>query len=362
MYTNYFVSGAITDNKIFWCTRDKGDFCFFNLNDEHSKYIYLNNEFIMNQEFSAVVYAKGNIVYGVSEAGKYFWKYIINENKLKMYDIECQGYALDWICNSCMVGDELVIVPSRAEVVLWINTNNGKVFVKNINNEQIKKDHDKRIFINDKLLLGQLTHDGVIDVFRYNEYCFMKIDLKNRNIIKINYPKEIGKIADIEYYDGSYYLINEDGILAKWDVVLDKYEIISEYMPGMERITANNGILWLLPRYIDNIKQFDLKTGEIISEYAYPKNVQLDKSVMYDKYMTNNGYIIENKYIKCCSVYGCNLMFVIDKNRNKGKFYDVFNFESENLKQYYNKYKSEIYYEKSKSLKSFLEYNIETNN
>ena len=40
MKTNYFVCGAIQNNKIYWQNRDDGEFCCFDLKNNIFKYLY----------------------------------------------------------------------------------------------------------------------------------------------------------------------------------------------------------------------------------------------------------------------------------------------------------------------------------
>ena len=184
--TNYFVCGAIQKNKIYWQNRDDGDFCCFDLNTNTFKYLYTMGK--MN--FSAVICADDNYVYGISESGKFFWKYSLLHDKIYMFEINCQGYALDWVCNSVLTESYLVIIPSRAEIVVWINIKNGNVVAKNIKNE-VQVEHEKRIYVNEKVFLGQINHNNKMVAFNYKDGYVLEVDYINLIVKKNVYPKEI---------------------------------------------------------------------------------------------------------------------------------------------------------------------------
>lgn len=348
--TNYFVCGAIQKNKIYWQNRDDGDFCCFDLNTNTFKYLYTMGK--MN--FSAVICADDNYVYGISESGKLFWKYSLLHDKIYMFEINCQGYALDWVCNSVLTESYLVIIPSRAEIVVWINIKNGNVVAKNIKNE-VQVEHEKRIYVNEKVFLGQINHNNKMVAFNYKDGYVLEVDYINLIVKKNVYPKEIGEIADVEYINGLFYILNEQGALYNFNLESGTTYFIADGYNGMERLFENKETIWLLPRCEGKILNIDLRGSEL-QKYEYPKKTRFDKKVIYDPYMTNNGYKIENKKIICFSIYGCNYIFFIDKKTNVGKFYNCFNFDEDNMKLYYSVYKNDVFYEKNNDLIAFLDY------
>ena len=151
---------------------------------------------------------RNNYVYGISESGKYFWKYSILNDKIYIFEINCQGYALDWICNAVLTESYLVIIPSRAEIVVWIDIKNGNVVAKNIYNE-VQVEHEKRIYVNEKVFLGQINNNDKMVAFNYKDSYVLEVDYINLNIKRNVYPKEIVGIADVEYINGLFYILNE---------------------------------------------------------------------------------------------------------------------------------------------------------
>lgn len=355
MKTNYFVCGTIMNDIIYWKNRDDGDFCCFDLKTNKFKYLYTEDLIIDKMKFSAVICADNNYVYGTSESGKYFWKYSILQNKTYIYEINCEGYALDWICNSVLTDSYLAIIPSRAEVVIWIDVNHGDVIVKDVDNNIIEKDHRKRVFVNEKVLLGQINYNNKLMSFNYKNSYVLEVDYETQNINTISYPEQIGKISDVEYINGFFYILNEQGTMYTWDLKTDQICFIGDGYCGMERIFENKETIWLLPRCGKYILNVDLK-GKLLQKYEYPPDTRLNRKAMYDPYMTNNGYKIEDDKRKCFTSYGCNYLFLINKQTNIGEFHDCFNYDKENMKLYYKKYKEDLFYEENKNFEVFVDY------
>ena len=162
-------------------------------------------------------------------------------------------------------------------------------------------------------------------------------------------------IADVEYINGLFYILNESGALYNYNLDSGMIYLIADCYKGMERLFENKETLWLLPRCEGKILNIDLRGNEL-QKYEYPKKTRFDKKVIYDPYMTNNGYKIENKETIFFSIYGCNYIFSIDKKTNIGKFYNCFNFDGDNMKLCYSIYKNDVFYEKNKDLVAFLNY------
>ena len=76
--TNFFVKGAFLNNKLYWTERDDGYLCYYDFENDSTMY-EIDFKPI---EFSAVVDSKEDFLLGVSQSGRWFWKYNINTNDI----------------------------------------------------------------------------------------------------------------------------------------------------------------------------------------------------------------------------------------------------------------------------------------
>lgn len=262
---NWFISMVSDEKYLYWITEINGHFMKMNLQDNSISYMTLPNV-PMTMKATAALSINQSFIFYTSNNGEEIIRYDRENGSTKVFNIACQDKNLNMSTFSGVINNDLVIVPTYGNSILYMNIYNGKVQLYpliNASNEM------KQCFS-----LNAYRNNDNIKIFSWIDDEWIDFSLEKRKVVnRKKMPKEIGKVVYFERYDEKFLLINECNELIMMDG--EKYSKLTQFdtEPGKCGIfhVANDKV-WAMPFWGDKIYLYLLKEGRVQEFVNYPKD------------------------------------------------------------------------------------------
>ncbi len=316
-----FISVVTEKNCLYWITERQGIGMCYDIERKELSYLNIPWKDVGIVPYgNAVVAIEKGIVYGVCCNGKYLFKYIIQCEELRVFEIGLGELLAHDYTFAELINDEIVIQPSTSNRVFFINVNYGEIRECVVIPSHI--DSEKLLNF---AVISEITKKERIPLFSYSSNIVVLLNLLTGEKEQKTYPDEIKNPVYIQEADDNFYILTICGdvyCLEKNTFIsrkIYKHET-SEEMGDMPfcTMTVKNNILWLLPFMGDRIICFDINQCKK-SEYTNkPRDLYYfdnDKMSNYTQGISVNG----TTYF---AMHKGNYMFTVD-GKGIGSFIDL---------------------------------------
>lgn len=308
MLDRNFISAVETDGKVYWVTERLGFFMRLDPRSLRIEYMHFDYGNPNHPSYgNGLIAAEGDIIYGISECGRFLRIFNLNDMTCKTLEIDLQQYFAHDFAYGAIFGDDIILLLYQYPCMIRINKKTGDVRF----DESIKGGSGELSFA-----ACHLISDDLLWVIRKEEIKSLNIktgDIKTYPCTGIEYDPLYFQVEDNVIYilddRGNVYLWKEEN--GQCNRIYED-EINSGKKYPYFNICVKNNKLYLLPLLSEKIIRMDMTSGSIEEFRDYPKGFYyLDL-----KEMSPYGRALKTGKKTIFSMHTGTYIFSIDENGN----------------------------------------------